>query len=173
MAGAIFSRSNPRSLKAPEQNLVPVWLDSQLFVYLLLGTACRSWCALGCVDQTLCGLTSLYSVVAMSCPDRSLCLRSHCRCKDSHQQSPGRVPEPPADSRGSSDCGVHHPLHCESEAGRCLLRHCPPSGCCVTSSCCSVASAGLEPFYILWSEGVQVFVLLLWLRGPECNPQLL
>lgn len=43
--------------------------------------------------------------------------RSHRRRKDSHQQGPGGVSEPPADSGGSGHRGVHHPLHCQSEAG--------------------------------------------------------
>lgn len=43
--------------------------------------------------------------------------RPHRRRKDSHQQGPGGVPEPPADGGGPGHRGVHHALHCQSEAG--------------------------------------------------------
>lgn len=48
----------------------------------------------------------------------SLChCRAHRRREDSHQQGPGGVPEPPADRGGPSHRGVHHALHCQSQAG--------------------------------------------------------
>lgn len=85
------------------------------------------------------------------------CRRTHCRRQDRHQQGPGGVPEPPADCGGPGHRGIHHPLHCQSQAG----------GCPGTRETWGIVATGVARWSSPCSQGLRPWVSSL--ASPTCS----